>query len=553
MHHFSLPLKTFAAGTVSVLLLAGCPNAGTAPSLPGSEKYPSPGASASVSAASSTAPAAASAAPSAAATTGASAAPTAKPSAKPTAVATVNPAPTGEKTILQGKVYDEAGATVEGAEIALKSLDTRVPFSATATTAGGNYVVNDVPVGVQLEMTVSKAGWTRRVRVTSLQAKVTQRNTMDFGSPLSGASADDPAGAAHFISNYPEIVSATPGSSPIDPENLVYKVRFSEALDKDNQALVEDALQIDTAAAPTDLIPVGPFTATEKSARIKIEEGSSFLDGSKKVVFTWNAEGTELTLTFNAALRALGDDDKSYRVQFIRDAGDDEIKDADGNILGAIATATGASYTAVKKADLIISSTDNTGDLRWQATHQKSSSFEIKEDKVDPVIKAVATSKIKRADRNNTEFYQFELTFSEPMHVYPDAMGYDDSLAEPSNYTFAISDDELDGVDLEDAVAINFNAEASSATDFQNNVADPTAAIKFTETADATDSVFIEPSEVDSKAINFFVPSSIIPGGMKYIKVKVDTAVKDPAGNGVSEKNKKASDLTADNIFLGNF
>lgn len=552
MHRPVTSISRILASTLSVALLAGCPNAGTAPPLQGDAKFsPAPsGAPAATGspAASATGSASPAAAGSASPAAGATTPPTgATPSAG--TPATSNPAPSGAKTVLQGKVYDEDGATVDGATVTIRSLDTRQAYSATAQTDGGNYVVNDVPVGVQLEIAVARTGWTRRARVTSLQSEVSVRNVINFGAADS-AVGDDLAGAAYFISDFPEITSATPGVSPATGDKLSYRIRFSEPLDTDNRNLVEDSVSIDTAAAPTDLVP-DTVTGAELAARLLIEDNSTFLDAKRRVKFTWNAELTEVLVEFDAPLRALNDDEKAYRFRLIRRVADDPIEDAAGNVLGFTEPTEGDTYFAVKKASLTLETTPTSATTRWQDTHQRSTSFDVAEDDTDPVLKKVETSEEQRSDRSNQDFLRVDLFFSEPMRVYPDDKGYPQNVIDVENFIFAFADDagDLDGVDLEDTPDDHDTAtEAAAAIVLRSP-------IRFAATADAdvdlTDDVFAEPSDDDPTVVSVFLPLDEIPDGLEEIKVLATTRVTDPAGNQVSEGNQDDTKKTADNVVIG--
>lgn len=534
------------AASMSVLLLAGCPNAGTAPPLPSDAKFsaaPSMAPSAAPGTSSSAAPTAmpsgaTSPAPSAAASPGASAEPGA--SSQPTPVQTVNPTPTGAVTILGGKVYDEEGAVVDGAIVTVKSLDTRLPFSGTATTASGSYVINNVPVGVQVDISVAKSGWTTRRRVTSLQDRTTNKNTLDFGSQLGSSNSEDPTGTAFFISDYPEIQSATPGASPITGDKLSYKVRFSEPLDEDNRDLVVNSFSIRSAGVSGALKPSG--TGTDNN---EIQESSSFLDNSRKVGFSWNAEGTELTMTLDAPLRADDNEDKSYTFRLTRRSGDELIEDGDGNRLGYTETAPTADYNAIKRSSLTVASTSTTADTRWDDTHNKTTSFDVKEDEIDPKVTGVRTS---RTNDGGTEYRRISITFSEPMRVYPDTTGYADSLDDLGNYFFAFSEDnDLNGVDMDDA-PVTYDITARTSANLRDT--DTTfyeKPLRFTGAA-----IRVNPSDSDPNVVEIDIPEIEFPSQLKTLRVKVETAVTDPAGNKVAERNETSNNL-ADNVVEGKF
>jgi hypothetical protein len=91
----------------------------------------------------------------------------------------------GEKTTFNGKVFDDTSAPLDGVAIAAKSLNPALPYSATTTTAGGSYAFNNAPVGVEVQITASKAGYTTRAMTGVLKANKAgdpSVNRFDFGS-----------------------------------------------------------------------------------------------------------------------------------------------------------------------------------------------------------------------------------------------------------------------------------------------------------------------------------------------------------------------------------
>ncbi|MEB3328243.1 MAG: carboxypeptidase-like regulatory domain-containing protein [Candidatus Sericytochromatia bacterium] len=534
------------------LLLAGCPNAGLAPPLPGDGAFtPAPAAPAASALAASAAPGAAASAPAGAGV------PASPGPAAPSAAPAAGPLPGGgARVILQGMVYNEQGAAVEGASVALRSLDAARPFSATVTTRAGSWVANGVPEGVQIEAVVSKAGWTRRTRVVALQAGSATRNVLNFGAAPGASGPDDTAGAAYFVSDYPELASAVPDAASVRAERLSYTLRFSEALDADSRQRVDEAFALDAPPAAAGLMPEG-LSALERASRVVLKKGATFRNGRARLAFSWNEAGDALTVTLDAPLRRLEDDRLAYRFQLVRPEGAGLIEDASGNVLGLTAPAVGEAYFGVRKSSLVVAATDTTAALRWQATHQRTASFEVEKDEAAPVLQAVAVTSRTRADHGNGEFYQVELTFSEPMRVYPDEKGYAASLVALDNYVFAMSEKTLDGVDLAKGTPGAFDAATQTAAAFDATFARPQAAFQLVPDADpatpaATD-VFVEPSDDSPNAVNVFVPKAALPPGLKHIKVLVRKAVVDPAGNGVSEANAKPATNTADNVVLGTF
>jgi len=444
-------------------------------------------------------------------------------------------------TILAGIVYDEEGATVDGATVTVKSLDTRAPFTGTATTASGSYTINNVPVGAQIDVTVTKAGWTTRRRVTSLQDRVTDRNTLDFGGVLAATNAEDPAGASFFVSNFPEIQSATPGASPIAGDKLSYKVRFSEPLDEDNRDLV-NSFEISSAAIGRPLIP----TAQATGQRIIVQEGSSLFDNSRKTAFIWNAEGTEFSMTFDAPLRADDNEDKTYTFRLIRRNGDDVIEDNEGKFLGFAETAVTASYNAIKRSNLALDTTSKTSQAIWNDTHNQSTGFDVKEDDTDPKLVGVKTSK---TTIDGLEFRRISLTFSEPMRVYPDAHGYAQSLIDLSNYSFAFSEDrDLKGTDMDDP-AQTYNLTDRVAADLRDgSAAFYEKPLRITNLSAER----VHPSNSNPNVLEIDILDAEFPSQLKTLRVKAETTVTDPAGNKMSEKGESADKL-ADNVVEGSF
>lgn len=70
----------------------------------------------------------------------------------------------GSTTSISGVVYDLDDERVNGATVTVTSLST-VPFTGTATTVNGNYVLNNVPTGVSIAIDATKTGYTWRRRV----------------------------------------------------------------------------------------------------------------------------------------------------------------------------------------------------------------------------------------------------------------------------------------------------------------------------------------------------------------------------------------------------
>lgn len=133
---------------------------------------------------------------------------------------------------LHGKVFDDTQSPMEGVNIEVKSLNTSHPFSGITTTAGGTYVINSAPAGIQLEIIASKPGFTTRRRVETLKSNKAgdpYANRHDFGINPNGTGNGS---AENAISDRPEVVSV---SFPQQPNELFpqqsFVLTFSEPMD----------------------------------------------------------------------------------------------------------------------------------------------------------------------------------------------------------------------------------------------------------------------------------------------------------------------------------
>lgn len=157
----------------------------------------------------------------------------------PTGVGATSDISVVEKTTLNGKIFNNSHQPVDGATVTVRSLNSSVPFEATATTAGGSFAFNNAPSGVSVEIVVQVPGAAPRRRVEVLKSNKTgdpNANRYDFGTDGSTTFGSD----ANSISDLPEVVSFFPGrnASGIDPHTN-FKLTFSEPMDK---ASVEAAL-----------------------------------------------------------------------------------------------------------------------------------------------------------------------------------------------------------------------------------------------------------------------------------------------------------------------
>jgi hypothetical protein len=418
---------------------------------------------------------------------------------------------------LRGKVYDEAGATVSGAKVKIRSLSTSTPFETTVDVTGGSYVANGVPAGAQIEITASKDGWTSRTRVESLLDSTGDANIVNFGGALN--EQVDPESAPYFISDYPEVVSA---SATRTDAKLTYVVRLSEPLDQDNRRRFENAFSV---TAPDG-----------EGGIVTLRKDSAFLDDRVLAKMTWDATGAILTYEFEAPLLARTTDETRYTLTLSRAEGESIIEDASGHRLGFIETPGGSTYARAFKLSAPGAPADSSATARWTAAHTGSASFTVPEDDTKPTLVSVSGNAIQ----SGGDKFRFSLTFSEPMQVYPGApVGAAASALVLNNYLFALSEDDLNGIDMDGTPITVANAlQAQAAMDAES-------VFNF-DAAGAT----VTHSTTDAKVVHVTVNRDLVPTAAKFFKVRVEN-VQDPADNIIATGNEVAADNTADNIKMG--
>jgi Ca-activated chloride channel homolog len=162
------------------------------------------------------------------------------PTPAPEATATPNPFPTAqddistvEKTTFNGKIFDDSKAPIDGVKVTARSLNPSVVYEVETTTAGGTFAFNNAPAGVQIEIVVSRPGYStvRRVEVlTSNKQGDPNANRFDFGT---GEDGSDFGAGFNAITDKPQVTQVEPGrnSSGISPETPVV-LTFSEPVDR---------------------------------------------------------------------------------------------------------------------------------------------------------------------------------------------------------------------------------------------------------------------------------------------------------------------------------
>ncbi|MEK7432740.1 MAG: carboxypeptidase-like regulatory domain-containing protein [Cyanobacteriota bacterium] len=100
-----------------------------------------------------------------------------------------------EKATFNGKVFDSFGTPVDDAIMTAKSINPCVVWQAESQqTQSGAYVFRNAPVGVKIEITVKKDGFTTKTRREVLKSNLIgdpRANVFDFGSG-NGANGTDP-------------------------------------------------------------------------------------------------------------------------------------------------------------------------------------------------------------------------------------------------------------------------------------------------------------------------------------------------------------------------
>lgn len=256
--------------------------------------------------------------------------PSTQPSGSPSSSPTAKPDDTSvfEKTTFNGKVFDDSNAPLDGVTIKAHSLNSGVPFEATAVTAGGSYAFNNVPAGVTIEITAGRNGYTSRRRVEVLKSNKNgdpNANRYDFGSDGSTTAFGS---AFSALSDKPEVTNVTPGrnASGISPTTS-FVLKFSEPMDR---ATVQDAFEVRANNNKKLTVDTsGNDTVTGSSSSPPAATGTRIWD---KAAFniSWNTDDTEATFTFKEE-RALPTDKDSDKVpDYAVDLAKGDIKDKAG-------------------------------------------------------------------------------------------------------------------------------------------------------------------------------------------------------------------------------
>jgi hypothetical protein len=571
------------AGTLSLAALTGCP-APTAP-VGGS---PTPGATPTAGTPTATPTAGTP-------TTGPSTPASGEPTAAPSAVPSKSPL---EATTVQGKVYDETGALVNtGAKIMIKSLNPSNPFETTVDVVNGNYVANNVPSGVLVEITAMRDGWTSRTKVENLLplASVTAGgNQVNFGGTIGSSTNEDP----YFISKYPEVISTEPVDEAdlADSTQFTYKLTLSEALDATNQRRFAQAIRVwpvnfnavtattgrvagtsnvDQATATgltrdaslTNVVNVDTgagFYVSQAATSYTLQEGSSFNTDSNLATVTWDASGKVATFSFKAPLKASSAGKANYAVGLLSNGESERIVDANGDQLG-LSPALSGNYPAqgttiadaFKKPTLPTLGNGLDAAGRLAATHNTVARFSVAEDDTAPVLQSVAV----------TGGNVITLTFSEPLIAFggtgtPLSIG----ALDPRNYRIRLAE-KLDDLASEkmDSSATEYPADGTTPGVALMSAMELNRTYQLNDSGTVANAFEVKVSETDPKALllrraNFTTNAGDkFPVTAKAIRVRVLTGgetdasvgqgtngVQDPAGNKIQSSND--SNLKSANI-----
>lgn len=469
----------------------------------------------------------------------------------PTPSASVEP---GLNTVasLSGKVYNDEGSLVSGGKVMVKSLNSAKPFEAQAEIISGSYVMNQLPEGLLLEVSVVKDGHTKRSQTIAL-VPARDANVLNFGG----------AGNAHFIADYPEIEFVEPklDAENVDAGKLLYTLRLSEALDDTNKRRFENALRLIPAnaaanggAAATDIDAAEdggyPYDLTVESAGVPqiasyvVKRGSTFMgDAARRAKVSWDTEGRTATLEFDAPLLTAKDSEARYQVALVSEG--ERILDKNNKQLGTDASGSLNAYPAAGKLILgafkaenialkaIPGLTAGSQTEKWAATHENVGAFKLKKDEVAPMLQGIEVTKLATSTR-------VELTFNEPMAAYngTDAGFTQAALGNLANYAFVVgkTSDDIGGVKLDGTPDANVDASAVASYG-----ADGERAKEFKFTGGVTISV----DPLDAKRVFLTIAKpNFFNTEVRDIKVRVEGAA-DPANNVI---NKSGADA---NIKMG--
>lgn len=558
---------------LSAALLAACePEIATAPGASVIAALPTPSAAASAVLAPSiieATPFVASVAPSAAASATPGAVESVAPGAvSPSASASVAPPPGYPNVLrLRGRLFDEGGTPIAGAEVRVRALQYDLWYDRTVTTGpDGTYLLEDVPSNANMELEARKLGFTRRRRVAAFPPRP-DWHTVDFGAPRGvPTDAGTTPGAPHYLSNRPEILLVSPDEDQtLSPGGEVaFVLEVSEALDDVNRDRLAAALRLmpaSAAALPAGRTGGAPDLRDAGRHEVDVDGASGDLawairPGTRIPAEVGPAAGADwrgdnrLRFHVPAVLVASASSEVRYQVGLVTPPDGARIEDAAYHQLGTDATGDLNGYPPpghlIRHVFHDVDFEDAWGDHevdddprdRWAATHRDAVWATVARDTRAPGLAFIDAGRVE-ADAAIT------LAFDEPMVAYdgstsghrgPGLAGTaDGALA----FTFAVAASEAElagipldgGVDGEGALVDARAATYLGAESFGRELAFVAESARATREGAPPGSVVVEPDPTDARRVRLLVVGR--PFFFKYagaIKVRV-AGFGDPAGN----------------------
>ncbi|PIQ23526.1 hypothetical protein COW64_24130, partial [bacterium (Candidatus Blackallbacteria) CG18_big_fil_WC_8_21_14_2_50_49_26] len=244
-----------------------------------------------------------------------------------------------DRTTLNGKIFDENHAPIDGATVKIRNLRVYHDEVETYSTQG-TYALNNVPSGGEIEITVSKPGYTTRKRTEVLKSNNQgdpNANRYDFGNDGINKqySAD-----YYALSDKPEVILSTPARNGrnIDPLTS-FVLKFSEPMDRQS---VEDTFSIYSFNAPKLSVDAGNPSRTQ-TLKGNANLSTNFLPGNSTLIWdkdafniSWNSDDTEVTFSFSKNLKLPSDRNRQnlpdYNLAFYNSStGNHTLKDKQGN------------------------------------------------------------------------------------------------------------------------------------------------------------------------------------------------------------------------------
>lgn len=383
---------------------------------------------------------------------------------------------------LRGRLFDEGGKPIDGARVRVRALQFDLWYDTTvATGRDGAYAIEDVPTGVNMEITASKEGFTERRRVAALPPRP-DWHTIEFGAaPGLPTDPDETPGAPYYLSNRPEIVLISPDAEGTLPSGreVAFVLEVSEPLDEDNEARLAAALRLlpaSAAAVPAGTSGQAPDLRDARRDDVDLDPaagdvawairpGTRFPEGTGPAAeATWSGR-TRIRFRVPAVLVASGASEVRYQLALAAPPDGERIEDAFFHQLGTDADGDVNGYPApgrllhhvFREEDLQEAWEDReVGDAprdRWAAIHRDAARVVMARDDHPPALAAIDAG---RAGSDAA----ITLAFDEPMVAFDGTAaghrgpGLAASAGGALAFTFALGETEADlaGVALDGAL-----------------------------------------------------------------------------------------------------